>query len=452
MDGMSDGNGDAGSGEANDSGRTDDSGRTNADGATGSAARARGDRELDIVVYGATGFVGRLVAGHLARNAPADVRIALAGRNRDRVEAIRAGLGERAADWPVLVADATDAESLAALAGSARVVVTTVGPYARHGLPLVHACAEAGTDYVDLTGEVLFHRESIDEFHDRAAASGARIVHSCGFDSVPSDLGVYELYKRVQADDEGDLGPTTLVVSELRGGVSGGTIDSLRMQIDAVRRDKRARSIALSPYSLSPDRTAEPDLGRQSDVEIVRGSEVSPGVRGWKAPFVMASYNTRVVRRSNALLDWAYGRGFAYREVMEVGSSPLSLGPAAAVTAAMGGLVAGLGFGPTRALLDRVLPAAGSGPSEKTRTNGRFAMDIYTTTSTGAHYRSRVAAQGDPGYAATAVMLGESALALAEDRDELPDAAGVLTPATGIGEPLAERLRAAGFTLAVNRR
>ena len=332
-----------------------------------------------------------------------------------------------------------------------RVVATTVGPYARYGMPLVQACAQAGTDYVDLTGEVLFIRDSIDAWQDTATASGARIVHSCGFDSVPSDLGVLELHRRVVADGAGELGETTLVVTALRGGISGGTIDSLRMQLIEVAGDKSRRRIAASPYSLSPDYKAEPDLGRQSDAELVRGEDIDPGVHGWKAPFAMGSFNTRVVRRSNALQDWAYGRSFKYREVMSVGSSPLSIAFAGAVAGGLGALVAGLSFAPTRKVLDRLLPAPGAGPSEKTRRNGYFTVDIFTTTSTGARYRSRVAADGDPGYAATAIMLGESALALALDRDRLPDANGILTPATGIGAVLADRLRAAGMTLAVSK-
>ncbi|WP_182357653.1 saccharopine dehydrogenase family protein [Tomitella gaofuii] len=426
--------------------------RSKSGGGTTEEPETAKSRDVDLVVYGATGFVGRLVAGHLAEHAPEGVRLGLAGRNRGRLAEIRDGLGAGAADWPILVADAADDASLDALARSARVVISTVGPYARYGLPLVRACAEAGTDYVDLTGEVLFHRESIDRYHETAVRTGARIVHSCGFDSVPSDLGVYRLHRRVAEDGAGELTDTTLVVSDLRGGISGGTVDSLRMQIDAMKKDKQARKTGLSPYSLSPDSATEPDLGRQSDAAIVRGTDIAPGLGGFLAPFFMGPYNTRVVRRSAALLGHAYGRRFRYREVMAVGSSSLSLVPAAAVTAGMGGLVAGLGFGPTRALLDRVLPAPGDGPGEKARANGRFAVDVYATTSTGAHYRSRVAAHGDPGYAATAVMLGESALALALDRAAAPEAAGVLTPATGIGQPLAERLRSRGFTLDVERR
>ena len=410
------------------------------------------ERVLDVVVYGATGFVGRLVAEYLARHAPAGTRIGLAGRSLARLEAVRAGLGAAAADWPLLQADATDDAALRELADATHVVATTVGPYAKYGLPLVRACAEAGTDYVDLTGEVPFARESIDRFHETARATGARIVHSCGFDSIPSDLGVHVLHRQVQADLAGDLTDTTMVVTSLRGGISGGTIDSLRTQVDASKHDAALRRLAASPYSLSPDRDAEPDLGRQSDMALVRGSDIAPGLPGWKAPFFMGPVNTRVVRRSNALAGYAYGKQFRYREVMNVGSSFASPVIAAGVAAGMGGLVTGLAVPPTRWLLDRVLPKPGEGPSEKARRNGHFTIDVYTRTTTGDRYTARVAAQGDPGYAATAVMLGESALALALQRDDLPPTpGGVLTPATALGDVLVDRLRAAGFEIEARR-
>lgn len=410
------------------------------------------ERDLDVVVYGATGFVGKLVADYLARHAPAGTRIGLAGRSIERLEKVRLALGAAAASWPLLRADATDEASLRDLAAATHVVATTVGPYAKYGLPLVRACAEAGTDYVDLTGETPFARESIDLFHETATASGARIVHSCGFDSIPSDLGVHVLHSKVQEDGAGELTDTTLVVTSMRGGVSGGTIDSLRTQIDVTKHDEALRRLTASPYSLSPDRAAEPDLGRQSDMALVRGSEIAPGLSGWKAPFFMGPYNTRVVRRSNALTGYAYGSRFRYREVMNVGSSPVSPALAGGVALGMGTLVAGLAFPPTRWLLDRVLPKPGEGPSEKARRNGHFTIDVYGRTTTGARYTTRFKAHGDPGYAATAVMFGESALALALERDALPETpGGVLTPATALGDVLARRLRAAGFEISSRR-
>jgi short subunit dehydrogenase-like uncharacterized protein len=407
-----------------------------------------GERELDVVVFGATGFVGRLVAGYLADHVPDGVRIGLAGRSAQRLADIRARLGAAASAWPLLVADSADPESVTALARAARVVATTVGPYRRQGLPLVEACASAGTDYADLAGEVLFMRESIDRYHDAAAGSGARIVHCCGFDSVPSDLGVLLLHHAARADDAGDLEDTTLVVTALKGGVSGGTLASGMGQWDEVRASAERRRVVEDPYALSPDRGAEPDLGDERELEWV-SHDGDLGI--WAGPFLMAGLNTRVVRRSNALQGWAYGRRFRYREVTGFGASPAAPVQAAVVSTAMKAAAAGLAFGPSRALLRQVMPGPGEGPSEKTRRTGFFRIQIHTRTSAGVRYLGKVEARGDPGYAATAVMLGESALCLALDRDRLPDRAGVLTPATAMGAALADRLTAAGQTLATQR-
>ena len=407
-----------------------------------------GDRELDVVVFGATGFVGRLVAGYLAGHAPGEVRIGLAGRSERRLADIRAGLGGATSAWPMLLADSADPVSVAALARAARVVVSTVGPYRAQGLGLVEACAAAGTHYADLTGEVLFIRDSIDRCNDVAAGSGARIVHCCGFDSVPSDLGVLMLHQAACTDNAGDLQDTTLVVTALRGGISGGTLASLMGQQDEMRASAERRRVVEDPYGLSPDRAAEPDLGDERDLAWVR---YDGDLRMWTGPFVMAGLNTRVVRRSNALQGWAYGRRFRYREVTGFGASPAAPALAVAASAALKAAEAGLAFGPSRAMLGPLLPAPGQGPSEKTRRTGFFRMQIHTCTSAGARYLGTIEARGDPGYAATAVMLGETALCLALDRDQLPDGAGVLTPATAMGAALAARLRSAGHILATRQ-
>ncbi len=406
------------------------------------------DRALDVVVFGATGFAGRLVAGYLAGHVPGGVRVGLAGRSEQRLAEVRAGLGAAASAWPLLTADSADPVSVAALARAARVVVSTVGPYSRHGLELVEACAAAGTDYADLAGEVLFIRDSIDRCHDVAARSGARIVHCCGFDSVPSDLGVLALHHAAQADGAGDLQDTTLVVTALRGGVSGGTLASMMTQQDEVRASVQCRRVVQDPYALSPDRGAEPALGDERDLEWVRYDR---NLRMWVGPFVMAGINTRVVRRSNALQEWAYGRRFRYREVTGFGPWPAAPLLGATVSAALKAAETGLTFGPSRALLAQLLPAPGHGPGERIRRTGYFRMQIHARTTAGLWYLARIEAQGDPGYAATSVMLGESALCLALDRDRLPDRAGVLTPATAMGTVLASRLRTAGHTLATQQ-
>ncbi|HEU4491633.1 MAG TPA: saccharopine dehydrogenase NADP-binding domain-containing protein [Jiangellales bacterium] len=406
------------------------------------------ERELDVVVHGATGFVGRLTAEYLARCAPPGTRIGLSGRSREGLAEVRGSLGRTAEGWPLLVADADDEDDLAGLAARTRVVATTVGPYLVHGLPLVAACARAGTHYADLTGEVLFVRRAIDRHHDQAAATGARIVVSCGFDSVPSDLGVLVTADRARADGAGELAEATLVVAAARGGVSGGTVETLRTTLAEARRDARARRVLADPYALSPDpETAPGDRGRRDGLGVGHHPELG----GWTAPFVMAGHNTRVVHRSNALQGWRYGRGFRYQEVVRTGTGLRGAAVAAGMTGALAAGAAALAFGPTRAVLDRLLPEPGEGPDEETRRRGRFRMEVHARTTTGARYVAVVAARGDPGYAATSVMLGESALALALDLGRLPAAAGVLTPATAMGQVLVERLRAAGFTIAVDR-
>lgn len=404
-------------------------------------------RKFDLVLFGASSFVGCLTASYLAENAPDGLRIALAGRSQQKLEKVRAGLPGSAAEWPIVLADSTDDASLAAMATSAQVVVTTVGPYSKYGLPLVKACAEAGTDYADLTGEPLFMRQSIDAADEAAKRSGARIVHTCGFDSIPSDLGVLALHEAAVEAGAGDLGQTVLVVKATKGGFSGGTIDSMKVQIDTVKADPDARRIAADPYALSPDRQAEPDGKEERDsMAVIRDPETGD----FLAPFVMASVNTRVVRRSNALMDHAYGSELRYSEQMKAGSGPVGAIKAAGVVAGLGSLVAGLAFRPTRKLLDRLLPDPGEGPSEKSRESGFFRMETTTTTSSGRRFRCGIAAPGDPGYKATAVMLGQAGLCLALDRGRTPDVAGVLTPATAMGGVLTDRLRAAGHTYDVS--
>ncbi|MGB3696200.1 MAG: saccharopine dehydrogenase NADP-binding domain-containing protein [Gordonia sp. (in: high G+C Gram-positive bacteria)] len=407
-------------------------------------------REFDVVVFGATGFVGELTAQHLANHAPSGTRIALAGRSETKLAAVRRRLGAQAADWPLIVADSDSPASLDAMCARTQVVCTTVGPYLRYGENLVIAAATAGTDYVDLTGEVPFVRHSIDKADEIAAASGARIVHSCGFDSIPSDLGAYLLHRTIADDEAGEMTDTTLVVTSLRGGVSGGTVDSIRV-IAEQAKDAETRRLIMNPQALSGGAGDTPRVGlnsEPSDMTPVDAKKVDPSLRGTLAPFFMASYNTRVVRRSNYLLDGAYGDGFRYQETMSVGGVPgLSAALAGVVTVGTGAFLGAMSFAPTRKILDLVLPKPGSGPAAKTRETGNFVTQTFTTTTTGRRYRSQMRAHGDPGYKATAVMLGESALALALNRDQLPDRAGVLTPAVAMGDVLVDRLQAAGFVV-----
>ncbi|BBG00049.1 short subunit dehydrogenase-like uncharacterized protein [Pseudonocardia autotrophica] len=409
---------------------------------TGGAAPSE---PVDIAIYGATGFVGALTARHLAEHAPPGVRIALAGRSEAKLAATRASLPGAAREWPLIVADSSDRAATDRLAAAARVVLTTVGPYAKYGRQLVESCARAGTHYADLTGEVLFVRDTIDRWHGVAESTGARIVHSCGYDSIPSDLGVWLAHRAAAADDAGGL-TEVRTVATLRGGVSGGTVDSLRGHIDAVRTDRRQRRLAADPHTLSPDRAAEPTPSQPADAGWP--ARLDDGT--WTAPFVMASHNTRIVRRSNALLGHAYGPGLRYGELQGCGTGPVGAVTAAGVTGGIGALVGAFTVPAIRPLLDRVLPSPGAGPSERTRERGWFRMDVRARTESGRSYRVTVSGPGDPGYAATAVMLGESGLALATGGSALPGRAGSLTPATAMGDVLVDRLRAAGHTYRVS--
>lgn len=411
-------------------------------------------REFDIVLYGATGFVGKLTAQYLA-TAGGQTRVALAGRSPEKLLQVRESLGDAAQSWPLLEADAASPSTLNDMAARTRVVITTVGPYTKYGLPLVAACAAAGTDYADLTAETMFIRESIDVFGKEAADNGAHIVHSCGFDSVPSDLTVYALYKRALADGAGQLGETNFVLRGMAGGVSGGTIASAMEIMATASADPEARRAMNDPYTLTTDRAAEPDFGHQSDTPWRRGRDIAPELDGmWTGAFPMGMPNARIVRRSNALLEWAYGRSFRYAENMNVGSSvvaPVAAALGTAVNAAVLSLGSRYFDKVPRGLVERIAPKPGTGPSERARDNGHYRVETYTTTSTGARYRATMAQKGDPGYKATAVLLGECGLALALDRDALSDLRGVLTPAAALGDALLARLPAAGVVLETER-
>lgn len=405
------------------------------------------ERPFDVVLWGATGFTGRLVAGYLLSSGES-FRWALAGRDKGKLEAVRRDLEAvraSAGDVPILVADRADPASLAAMVRQTRVVCTTVGPYAKYGRELPATCVALGTDYCDITGEVPFIRGVIDAHHEEAARRGVRIVHCCGFDSIPSDLGVHMVHDHAKREGRA-LEQARFFLVKSRGGFSGGTIASMMNLIEEATTDRALRRLVADPYALNPEgERSGPDGPDQRGVGFDRESG------RFTAPFVMASVNTRVVRRSNALLGYAYGRDFRYAEVMRFARGPAGLLSAAAVTAGLGGFAAAAVFPPTRRLLERfALPAPGEGPSKEERDRGHFLVEIHATTrGDGGHLVGRVAGTSDPGYGETAKMLGESALCLAMDRDATPAAAGVLTPASAMGMPLVERLRRAGMTFQV---
>ncbi|QKK03037.1 MAG: saccharopine dehydrogenase [Pseudomonadota bacterium] len=406
------------------------------------------EREFDIVLMGATGFTGRLVAEHLlARHGVGgDLRWALAGRSPDKLEQVRDSLGSQAAAVPLIVADSFDRASLDALAGRTRVVCTTVGPYALYGSELVAACVEAGTDYCDLSGEVPWMQQMIGRHEAAARDSGARIVHCCGFDSIPSDLGVWFLQERARERYGQPAGRVRMRVKAARGGLSGGTFASMLNIVEQARRDPETARSLKNPFALCPERD-EP-APRQP---LVNGPAYDEIVGSWMAPFIMAAINTRVVHRANALQNYAYGRDFRYDEAVLTGRGFGGRMKAYSVSAGMAAFALGAGLAPTRALLRRlVLPSPGEGPSAEKREAGFFNIVIHGELGEGQQLQVRVRGDRDPGYGSTSRMIGEAATALARDLPRERCAGGFWTPSTALGEILRERLaRHAGVTVEV---
>lgn len=399
-------------------------------------------RDFDIVLWGATGYTGQLVADYLAKNyldGDSGIRLALAGRNEAKTRRVAADVG--APDLPILVGDSFDAASLDAIASRAEVVITTVGPYAKYGAELVGACVRNGTDYCDLTGETQFVRAMIDQYHDEAKKTGARIVHCCGFDSIPSDLGALMVQNAYKERYGRYANEVKMAVGRMSGAFSGGTFASMLNIVEEMGRDPSLRKVLGDPYALNPKGVRGPDKGDQNGV---RHDEHV----GWTAPFVMAAINTRVVRRSHALMGQPWGDDFRYSEVMSTGKGAKGFARAAAVAGAIGGFVAGIALPLTRPLLVKRLPAPGEGPSPEERKRGRYEIH-HVAIADGQVLRGRVADDRDPGYGSTAVMLSESALCLTLEGDRLQTEGGILTPAAAMGPHLIERLRNAGLTFAV---
>jgi short subunit dehydrogenase-like uncharacterized protein len=409
---------------------------------------SKAERTYDIILWGATGFTGRLVAEQLARRCGVgkDLRWALAGRSAEKLAAVRNGLtsiDSGARELPLLLGDSTDRASLDAIVSSARTVVSTVGPYALHGRSLVASCVENGTDYCDLTGETHFVRAMIDAHHVRGRETGARIVHCCGFDSIPSDLGVLVLQTFAREQYGKPLDEVKFFMGEASGGLSGGTAASALNVFAEASHDPAIRRILANPYALDPDRSE-----RGPDGPDPMGVGWNEDLRAWTGPFLMAAINTRIVRRSNALLGYPWGKDFRYSEVASFGPGAKGWLRAASFTAGFAGFAAFASLGPTRALLAKSLPAPGEGPSQERRERGFFVVRLVGkgtgTKGEPITLFAEIRAQGDPGYGATAKMLSEAALCLS--KDDLQVAGGVLTPASCMGQRLVDRLRKVGMT------
>ena len=381
--------------------------------------------EFDIVIYGATGFTGRLVAEYLGTAYPTGVRWAMAGRSLTKLQEVRDAIGAPA-DTPLIVADADDPASLKAMCARTTVVLSTVGPYQLYGSDLVAACVATGTAYVDLCGEPAWMRQMIDAHEGAATASGARIVFSCGFDSIPFDLGVFTLQEAAKAKFGKPAPRVKGRVRVMKGTFSGGTAASFRATVAAAAHDPRLIGLLTSPFALTPGFT-----GPHQPTGLL--PEYDSAVGGWVAPFIMATINTKNVHRTNFLLGQAYGADFVYDEMMVAGLG--DMGKAAAEAIAK--------FNP---LSGDKGPKPGEGPSKEEREAGYYDLLFIGEMPDGGRVDCVVTGDRDPGYGSTSKMIAEAALCLVHDVPAEGNG-GIWTPAALMGDPLRKRLEEkAGLT------
>ena len=394
-------------------------------------------RPLDIVVFGATGFTGRLVAEFLLQRCGAQREFswAMAGRSAGKLAAVRDSLGAPAG-LPLIEADASDIKAMRSLAQRTQVVVSTVGPYQMHGDTLLQACVETGTAYVDLCGEPAWMAQKIAQHQAAARKSGARIVFSCGFDSVPFDLGVHFLQHHALQQSSQPLPWVRGHVLKMKGGYSGGTAASLMATLQAQSRDSSVTRTMADPFALTPGFSGPPQRDSPQ-------AQFEAEANAWSAPFVMAPINTKNVHRSNALLGHAYGKDFVYEERQLMGSGRAGELRARGAARMQQWQNLALGFAPTRALIARfVVPKPGQGPGPQERESGHFELRFSGADAKGRTLSVTVKGDRDPGYGSTSKMISECALCLVQDpaAGRLPG--GLWTPASALGMPLVERLQA----------
>ena len=398
------------------------------------------NKEFDIIIWGASGFTGRLVAEYLFKNYGANdtIKWAMGGRNPSKLEQVRAEVADEYI--PLVVADSNDENTLNEMVQRAKVVCTTVGPYAKYGSKLVAACVAHQTDYCDLTGEVQWIRRMIDQHHDTAAANGTKIVHTCGFDSIPSDMGVYFMQKEAQAQTGQRAKQINMRVSGAKGGISGGTYASLSYVMEEAQKDKSIYTMLLNPYGLNPKgEDSGPD---QPDLQKVVYDKTA---QSWIFPFIMAGINTKVVRRSHALAGYPYGKDFRYDEATIGGKGISGRLKAIAATLPLGLLMSAKPDSFLKKMIDKRLPKPGEGPNKTTRESGFYNLKFFNILEDDSVVVGKVIGDMDPGYGSTSKMLAEAAICLA--KDDIPDLGGVLTPSIAMGDALLKRLQEnAGLT------
>lgn len=397
----------------------------------------------DLVVFGATSFVGQILTRYLAEyfsTQQEQLRWAIAGRSQQKLQEVKKGLGALGESLPILIADASNQAELNALCAQTRVVVSTVGPYALYGEPLIQACVNNGTDYCDLTGETQWIKKMIEKYESQAQQSGARIVHCCGFDSVPSDMGVYYLQQQAQKQFHAPATQVSMRVKTLKGGASGGTVASLINVIQEAAADPALRKDLVNPYVLCP-----PDHGNSQRQIYIKTAKFDPDFNAWIAPFVMAAVNERVVHRSNALSGNAYGSNFSYNEAILTGEGLKGRFKALGVVSGLGVFMLAAVSKPVSQLMERyMLPKPGEGPTPQQQLAGRFDLRFVGKTEAGQSLKIKVTGDRDPGYGSTGKMLGQAALSLALDHykegQKTGRSGGFWTPATMFDAQFIHRL------------
>ena len=404
------------------------------------------NKEFDVVIWGATGFTGRLVAEYYLRHygLTNDFSWAMAGRSQSKLEEIRSSLGNE--NIPLIVANSHDKKSLDAMVKRTQVICTTVGPYAKYGNELVAACVENGVDYCDLAGETQWIRRMIDLHHEKAQETGSRIVHCCGFDSIPSDMGTYFVQKEAKKAFDEHCVKVKMLLKSASGGFSGGTYASMQNVMLEASQDAEVAKTLFNPYGLNPK--GECFGADKGDLKSVK---FEADINAWIMPFVMAAINTRVVRRSHALAGYPYGKDFQYEEAMVSGKGLIGRLKGYVGLAALGAIMAGKPDSLYKKVLNKFFPKPGEGPSKEEREAGFYKFVVVGVFRDGEIITAEVTGDRDPGYGSTSKMLGESAVCLALDKAKTPKVSGVLTPSVSMGDALLSRLeKHAGLKFKIN--
>ena len=390
------------------------------------------EREFDVVIWGSSGFTGSLVSEYIFKNysKSKNLKWAIAGRNLNKLKQIRNKVADDSVS--ILIADSNDESSIVSMVKKTKVICTTVGPYAKYGSKLVKACVDHGTHYCDLAGEVQWIRKMIDNHHADAISNSVKIVNCCGFDSIPSDMGVYFIQKESKKMNK-SIKKIEMRVAGAKGGISGGTYESLSNVNKEALNDNNVLKTVINPYGLNP--IGEQDGPDNYDLRKVIYDKTS---QNWIGPFIMAAINTKIVRRSNALSGYSYGKDFEYDEATLGGKGFKGRFKSILMSIPIAIVMLAKPESFLKKIVDKILPKAGEGPSKIDRENGYYNLRFYVTYKDGSKAIAKVTGDMDPGYGSTSKMLSESAICLA--KDNLDTISGVITPSTAMGDFLLDRL------------